>query len=242
MKLRASAILALVAPLLVGSCALHFPDAGHVRRVEVASAPPERRELPTIPVVLFADELHTGLVLDLEWLQRHGYVPPRGPGRLKWAAFSWGDEMAYVQKEWLGVGQVFAALFQPSPAVMEIITFDYNIPNVCHHQRLYQSFVRESDGAPLAAFLNACSVRDDRGFPQTIGPSSWGEGLLIRSPHAYYLPRICNVWTVDALNAAGFRMNALTGLTAGGVVRQARQRRNGFQQIWDPVWKEDAAP
>lgn len=239
---RASAILALVAPLILGSCALHFPKDDGVRRVEVARTSANRTaELPTVPVVLFADKLHTGLILDLEWLCRHGYVPPADAMRSRWAAFSWGDETAYVQKEWLSPGQVVHALFQPSASVMEIITFDYNIPDICHHQRLYQGFARESDGAGLAAFLNSCSVRDADGLPETIGPASWGKGRMIRSPHSYYFPRICNVWTVEALNAAGFRMHAVTGLSADGVIRQARKRRNGFQQIWDPVWQAGGA-
>lgn len=244
---RSAAAIALIAPLLATSCALRFPPPGEVevRRVQVAQtsvpAPAdEADELPTVPLVLFADDLHTGLILDLRWLRRHGYVPPRGLGDPPWAAFSWGDETAYVQTEWLSPGQVFHALFRHSPSVMEIITFDYHITNVCHDQRLYQGFARESDGARLAAFLNACAVPDASGFPETAGPASWGEGRLIRSPHSYYFPRICNVWTVEALEAAGFRMNALAGLSANGVIRQARKPRNGFQQIWDPAWRMDA--
>ncbi len=240
MKHRAAlAILSLAVPLLTGSCALRFPaaDAVEVRRSEVARSATPEPSVATVPVVLFSDELHTGLILDLKWLQRHGYVPPRESKRFQWAAFSWGDETAYVQKEWLGIGQVGHALFQPSKSVMEIITFDYNIPNVCHHQRLYLSFMHEEDGAPLAAYLNACAVRGDDGIPETIGPSSWGDGRLIRSPHAYFFPRICNVWTVEALKSAGFDMSAATGLSADGVIRQARKKKNGFRKIWDPTWQ-----
>lgn len=240
MKSRVSSLLAWALPAFFASCALDFPRQDvEVHRVEVAADAPAATEPEpaTVPVFLFADELHTGLILDLGWLRRHGYAPPAGTQDRRWAAFSWGDEVAYVQQEWLSPGQVVNALFMPSPSVMEIIVFDYNVPNVCHHQRLFQAYVPEAAGASLAAFLNDCAVRDAGGLPQTLGPASWGEGLLIRSPHSYYFPRICNVWTVEALNAAGFRFHALTGLSADGVLRQARLRRNGFQKIWDPTWQ-----
>ena len=74
--------------------------------------------------------------MELEWLRRHGYVTPPEVGDHRYVAFSWGDKTAYVQERWLQPGQVIHALFLPSGAVMEIIPFDWNIPEVCHHQRL----------------------------------------------------------------------------------------------------------
>lgn len=234
---------ALGLPLGFTSCALHFPkeNVEHQRVEVVRRSAVDEPEAATMPVVIFADKLHTGLILDLGWLERHGYVKPAGIGDHRYAAFSWGDETAYVQKRWLHPGQVVHALFLPSKAVMEIIPFDWNIPEVCPHQSLYQSFVPESAGAGLADFLNRSAVKEPDGRPQVAGPSSWGDGLLIDSPHAYYFPRICNIWTVDALNSAGFRMTGITGLLADGVVRQASNPRNGFQKIWDPAWQMEPA-
>ena len=228
-------------PFLVASCALHFPQEKVERqRVKMVARPQSEaivEEPETVSILLFSDELHTGLICDLAWLVESGYIKPEGIGEHKYVAFSWGDETAYVQKRWLSPAQVVHALFLPSKSVMEIIPFDWNVPEVCHHQRLYQSFVPESAGKPLASFLNRCAVMTEEGRPETIGPSSWGDGLLIRSPYAYYFPRICNIWTVDALDAAGFQMNGATGLSASGVISQAEKPDNGFQQIWDPAWQ-----
>jgi hypothetical protein len=233
--------LLLAAPLSFCSCALHFPkekQAKHQRVEVTARAELAEPEAATVPVLLFSDKLHTGLVLELGWLRRHGYVTPPEIGDHKYVAFSWGDETAYVQKRWLGPGQVFHALFLPSKAVMEIIPFDWNIPEVCHHQRLYQAYVPESAGKGIADFLNYCAVRGEDGIPETVTRSSWGNGQLIRSPHSYYFPRICNIWTVDALRAMDFKIAGLSGLSASGVIRQAEKPENGFAQIWDPEWQE----
>lgn len=232
--------LLLAAPLSFCSCALHFPQETKVthQRVEVTAHGAAEEEAATVPVLLFADNLHTGLVLELEWLRRHGYVTPPEVGDHRYVAFSWGDQTAYVQERWLHPGQVIHALFLPSGAVMEIIPFDWNIPEVCHHQRLYQAYVPDSAGKGIADFLNHCAVRGPDGVPETVSRSSWGEGQLIRSPHAYYFPRICNIWTVDALRAMDFKFGGLRGLSADGVIRQAERPENGFAQIWDPAWQE----
>lgn len=232
-------------PLVLSSCALHFPEqpdpALRHGRVEVARSP-ATAEPATVPVVLFADELHTGLIFELAWLERHGYRVPPGLERRRNVVFSWGDETAYVQERWLNPAQVVHALFLPSSSVMEVISFDYHVPEVCPTQRLYQAFVPDSSGSSVAAFLNASTRMDADGQPLVVAPSTWGDGLMVRSPHAYYFPRICNIWTVDALDAAGFRFSGLRGLSADGVIRQAEHPDNGFRKIWDPAWIMPDAP
>ena len=235
----------LALPILMASCALHFPrEKTETQRLEVASRaePVEVVVAPDVPVLMFADELHTGLILKLAWLKRHGYVPPPEIGDHQHVVFSWGDETAYVQERWLSPWQVFDALLLPSPSVMEIIPVDWNIPEVMHTQRLYQGFAPESAGASLANFLNHCAVRNEDGTPITIANSSWGNGRLIRSPHPYYFPRICNIWTVDALRAAGYSIGGIRGLSADGMVRQVTSKKNGFHQIWAPEWQMEGLP
>ncbi|MEP4076668.1 DUF2459 domain-containing protein [Haloferula sp.] len=240
MRSGVAQLFLLAIPMLMASCALHFPEEKQeTKRVEMAARaePVELASAPDVPVVMFADELHTGLILKLAWLKRYGYVPPPEIGNHEHVVFSWGDETAYVQERWLSPWQVIDALFLPSASVMEIIPMDWNIPEVMPTQRLYQGFAADSAGASLADFLNHCSVRNDEGTPLTIADSSWGKGRLIRSPHAYYFPRICNIWTVDALRAAGFSIGGLRGLSADGMVEQVTKPKNGFQQIWAPEWQ-----
>jgi hypothetical protein len=226
--------LALLAPLaLLASCTLHLPAPESARhRVETATA----AKADTVPVHLLADSLHTALVFDLKWLEESGYVKPAAIGDHRYVAMSWGDEVAYVQKRWLSPVQVFRALCTPSPSVMECIPIDWKVEQVCHHQRVFVAAVPRAAGPSLAAFLNACAVPADDGKPRTIGPSSWGSGRLIRCPenYSYYFPRICNVWTAQALQSCGFSIKTASALSANGLVRQATSEGNGFRKIWDP--------
>jgi len=191
----------------------------------------------SVRVYLLADPFHTGLVFDLRWLEKRGYIKPAEIGDHEFVAMSWGDEVAYVQERWLTPGQVFRALFTPSPSVMECIPFDWKVEEVCPHQRVYVAEIPESAGVALAGFLNAHAERGPDGRPVTIGPSSWGDGCLIRCPagRPYHLSRMCNTWTAEALAAAGWAVDPKKVLTAGSVIVQATSAANGFRLIWDPA-------
>lgn len=241
-------LLPLVA--LVASCAIRLPAPEvETRRVEtstgggggsgnrraVAKIAPASASADTVPIYLLADNLHTALVMDLPWLEESGYIKPKEIGRHKYVTMSWGERTAYLQKAWLSPWQAIRALGTPSPSVMEIIPIDWKIEQVCSHQRIYLGEAPRAAGPGLAAFLNSCAAKNPDGRPETIAPSSWGEGRLIRSPdnYTYYFPRICNIWTVQALESVGFHFHAVTALSANGLIRQAISPRNGFHKIWD---------
>lgn len=227
----------LILPVaFLASCTLHLP-APEAARYRVEATRPAAVE--TVPVHLLADSLHTALVFDLKWLEESGYRKPSELGNPRYLTMSWGDEVAYVQKRWLSPVQVFRALCTPSPSVMECIPINWKVEQVCHHQRVFVADVPRSAGPSLAAFLNACAVPKEDGRPLTIAPSSWGDGRLIRCPenYSYYFPRICNVWTVQALQSCGFTINTSIALSANGLVRQATSDKNGFEKIWDPAEK-----
>lgn len=245
--MRLSRSIGKLAPLLAGaallsSCSLRLPV--HHKPV-AATVPPSKpvvrkekpfritdEKSPDVIVYLLGDTLHTGVVFPYDWLVDSGFVPPEGFGDPVAVSMSWGNRDAYVEKRWLSPWKVFRALFTPSPSVMELVSVNWNVPEVVPHQRVYQKLVPRSKGREVAAFLNNCSRMGPDGRPINIGPASWGDGVLLESRHNYFLPRICNVWTVQALEATGCDMNAQLGLTANGVIRQATTPENGFSQIW----------
>ncbi len=219
--------------LLLASCAMHLPEPETSRRVETRTVPVAAED--TVELHLLSDNLHTALVFDFAWLEESGYVKPPEIGRRKYVTMSWGEKTAYMQKRWLSPVQVLRALCTPSSSVMEIIPFDWKVEQVCHHQKVYVARVPRSEGRRLASFLNACAEKDREGRPVTVAPSSWGEGRLIQCPrnYSYYFPRICNVWTAQALDKCGFTINTATALSAGGLVKQAVDEKNGFRKIWN---------
>jgi hypothetical protein len=192
----------------------------------------DKSRSPHVMVWLIADALHTGLVFEYHWLLESGFVPPKDFPNARYVTLSWGDRTAYVQRRLNGPGEIVNALFLPSESVMELIPADWHVTEVCPHQRIWQRRVPREVGPDLAAFLNHCSVMDEDGRPVVVGTSSWGDGVLLESRHAYFYPRVCNIWTVQAMEAMGARMNPWMAISAGGVIRQATNRHNRYSQIW----------
>lgn len=237
--MTAAVSLGVVAAAL-SACSIRVPVTTQVERLQTSARPPDRGNVqakqaadPDVLVWLLADELHTGIVFPYDWLIESGYRPPKGFQKSKYVTLSWGNREAYVQEAWLTPWQAIRALCSPSPSVMELIPFDYEVVDVCPYQRIWRKLVPRERGPSVAAFLNGCARQGPDGRPWSVGKSSWGNGVLLDSPHSYYLPRICNVWTLQAMEACGCRIHPWAGLTASGVIRQAEKPENGFEKIWD---------
>lgn len=226
--------------LLGTSCAIRLPEAPQQRvqvsmdapATRVAAAPDADGRDPDVLVWMVADKLHTGMIFPYDWLLESGFVPPENFGTPRFVSMSWGDRAAYVQERWLNPAQVVHALFLPSPAVMELIPMNWDVVEVVPNQRIYRKLVPREQGVEVTAFLNHCSRTGADGKPVVLGPSSWGGGVLLESRHSYYFPRICNVWTAQAIEACGVELNALQAVSANGLIKQVETPSTGFEQIW----------
>jgi hypothetical protein len=187
---------------------------------------------PDVLVWIVAEKLHTGMVFPYDWLIESGFIPPVGFGSPKYVTLSWGDRTAYVEKGLHTPWKFFKALILPTPSVMELIPVYYNVVDVCPHQRVLRKLVPRERGKYLADFLNDCSRMDADGRPIVCGTSSWGGGLLLESRHIYFVPRTCNVWTVQATDALGCSINPWLAISADGLVKQAEKPNNGFEKVW----------
>lgn len=222
----------ILAAVALSSCGIRLPDTPALTyRAEVAKTATPARD-PDVLVWLVSDELHTGMVFPYDWLIESGFIPPAGFGAPRYVTLSWGDRTAYVEKGLHTPWKFFRALFTPTPSVMELIPANWNIPEVCPHQRIWRKLVARERGRDLAAFLNDCSVHSADGRPIVCGTSSWGGGVLLESRHSYFVPRVCNVWTVQAIESLGGEMQPWLAITANGLIRQAEKPPNDFEKIW----------
>jgi hypothetical protein len=223
----------VLAAALCSSCGIRLPDTPPVTsRLPVSYVPTKPGKDPDVLVWLISDELHTGMVFPYDWLLESGFVPPAGFGTPKYVTLSWGDKTAYVEKGLHSPWKLFRALFTPTPSVMELIPANWNVTEVCPHQRIWRKLVARERGRDLAAFLNDCSRMGADGKPQVVGTSSWGGGVLLESRHIYFTPRMCNTWTSQAIESLGGKMNPWLAITANGLIRQAEKPPNDFEKIW----------
>lgn len=227
----------VLATALLGSCGIRLPvESRQIRRVEVrmesTPAPATPEKPPHVLVWLIADEYHTGMVFPYDWLLESGFVPPPGFGRPNFVTMSWGNRDAYSKEGFDHPWKVFRVLFTPTPSVMELIPANWHIAEVLPSQRIWRRLTPRDRGPDLARFLNECSAKNPDGTPRVICESSWGKGVQLECRHSYFIPRVCNVWTAQAIESLGGEMNPWFALTADALIRQAEQPPNDFEQIW----------
>lgn len=238
----------VTAAALTASCGIRLPDtpkpgSASTIRHPVSSSPAGSLPAPTttpkrdtrdpdVLVYLIADKIHTGMVFPYDWLLESGFIPPDGFGNPKYVTLSWGDRTAYQEKGLHTPWKFFRALFTPTPSVMELIPANWEVTEVCVHQRIWRCLVPRGNGRDLAAFLNDTSRMDPAGKPIVCGTSSWGGGVLLESRHIYFTPRMCNTWTSQAIESMGGKINPWWAITANGLIRQAERDPNGYEQIW----------
>jgi hypothetical protein len=228
----------VLATALSASCGIRLPikPVPQVRSepVSVSSAAPESAKAkdPHLLVWLVADKYHTGMVFPYDWLLESGFVPPKGFGNPRFVTMSWGNRNAYSKEGIDNYWKMFRVLFTPTPSVMEMISADWDVAEVCPHQRIWRKLVDRDCGPRLADFLNKCSSTGPDGRPIVVCPSSWGTGVQLESSHSYFIPRVCNVWTVQTIECLGGDINPWLALTADGLAREAEKPPNDFELIW----------
>lgn len=232
--LTRSFVIAALAATGISSCGIRLPDTPALNYQAGVSnnTPPQGGRDPDVLVWLIADKLHTGMVFPYDWLLESGYVPPQGFGRPKYVTLSWGDRTAYIEKGLHTPWKFFRALCTPTPSVMELIPADWYVVEVCPNQRIWRKLVARERGKDLAAFLNDCSKHGPDGRPIVVSTSSWGGGVVLESRHSYFIPRVCNVWTVHAIETLGGQIEPWSAMIADGLIRQAEKSPNDFEQVW----------
>jgi hypothetical protein len=187
---------------------------------------------PNLLIWMISDKYHTGLVVPYDWLLESGFVPPAGFGHPRHVAMSWGNRDAYSTVGFDHPWKVFRVIFTPTPSVMELIPVNWHIAEVIPQQKIWRKLVPRHYGPKLAHFLNECLKRGEDGRPIVVCASSWGDGVQLAGRYHYFIPRVCNIWTLQALEATGCDFNAWMGITASGLIRQAEQPPNDFEKIW----------
>lgn len=208
----------------------------------VAPATPQGSDAPDVLVWLTADTYHTGLVFPYDWLLESGFVPPTGFRGGRHVALSWGNRDAYSEQGIDSSWKMLRVLLTPTPSVMELIPFDGAVVDTLPTQRVWRCLVPRERGPALARFLNGCVRREADGRPVVVRASSWGRGVQLESRHSYFIPRVCNVWSAQAIEALGGEINPWFALTADALARQACQPPNGFEAVWPGGGAPQAGP
>ncbi|MGB0292556.1 MAG: DUF2459 domain-containing protein [Luteolibacter sp.] len=206
------------------SCSLRLPVEPYTPRNT-----PHSKNAESVEVWLHSDGYHTGLVFPYPWLVDAGYVSPEGLGKPRAVVVSWGNTNAYSDEGIGNLHQWFRVICTSTPAVMELIGINRPVTSVKPNQNLWKANFPASRGPYLAHFLNQCTKYGEDGKPIVVRASSWGKGLQVESRHKYFIPRVCNIWSAQAIETLGGTIDAWRATTARGLTKQLNQ--NGFSLV-----------
>jgi hypothetical protein len=218
------------------SCGLRLPvEKQPVSRTFTAAevSEPKTDQPPHVLVWLISDSYHTGMVFPYGWLLESGFIPPdHFPHDAAYVALSWGNRDAYSEQGIDSTWKWMRVLFTPTPSVMELIPMNWEVAEMLPQQKIWRKLVERQRGTALAAFLNGCTRKDGNGRPVVVTRSSWGKGVQLECSHSYFIPRVCNVWTGQAIEAIGGDINPWQAITASSLIRQSEKPSNDFELIW----------
>jgi hypothetical protein len=133
----------------------------------------------------------------------------------------WGDAEFFQAAE---PGLVLAAdaMATPGPSVIHIATFDPDVAARFRGQEILRLPVSREGLAALHRFVAATFVTGEGGLPVTSSPGDYGAGSrFVEARGLYSFPRTCNVWTAEALTAAGLPLTPKLAITSRNLLFQA---------------------
>ncbi len=188
-----------------------------IQTVSTFSAPTS----PLSSVYVVSNGWHAGLILkrddvDLAIWPELAEIPST-----EFVEIGWGNEGFYMAKE-ITPGLVLGALV-PSPSVLHVAGFTGDIERIFRGAELVRIELSKQGLDEMCRFIHVTYVHDNAGQTVRLGPGLYGESEFYRAHGKYYFPNTCNVWTANALRAAGCPITPAYASTAQNLVFQAKQ-------------------
>ena len=163
---------------------------------------------------------HTGIAMAVaDWPNRERSVLTNFP-RAGYLEFGWGDA-AYYQAPDPTLGMSIAAVFWPTPTVMEVVPWQVVAANV-EDSETVELHVTDAE-------LRAIAKSIDDSFVQPISPTgngynvSAGRALFYNARGKFHLFRMCNRWTAERLQLAGCSVRPGLVMTATQLITAAQR-------------------
>jgi uncharacterized protein (TIGR02117 family) len=177
----------------------------------------EKKELTVV-----TNGWHSGLVFRAADVNSSFWPEIREFAGAKYVEVGWGDA-AFYRKRDPGVWDYLYAALWPSASLLHIREFEL-FP--VYHDRV----TLRLDGAAYDAvcrFVAGFYARK-AGRAQAVGEGLYPNSRFYRSGHTYHLLRTCNVWTAQALEAGGVRLDLLKSVRSDDLFLQLRGIQKDF--------------
>jgi len=163
---------------------------------------------------------HSGIAVATADWPNHNWSVLAGFPQTRYLEFGWGDA-AYYQAPDPSLGVTIAAVFWPTPTVMEVVPW-----------QVVAEGVEDSETVALRvseAELQAIAKSIDDSFVQPINatgnsyPTANGRALFYHARSKFHMFRMCNRWTAERLQLAGCSVRPRFTMTASQVITAAKR-------------------
>jgi uncharacterized protein (TIGR02117 family) len=199
----------LLAPvlLMLWACAALAPVPG-----------PAPQGTPLVPVYQVAHDGHTGIAV------RRADIPPglwpesRDFPRAEYLEVGWGNRDYYYGRD-QGLRGTLGAIF-PSPSVLHVAGFRGPPEDFFRDSEIIEMAVPVDGFERLIRHIHEAHRRDGALPAAPLGPGLYGDSRFYPAREQFHLLRTCNVWTAQALRAAGLPFR--DAITMEGLLAQGR--------------------
>ncbi len=184
-------------------------------------APPDARAraVETRPVWLLSNGFHAALAFRLAdaepWLR--ALVHDRAA---RWVLVGWGEREFFMAKP-PTVRMAVRAVFLPNESALHVMPLRESPERALLHSDVVRFRFTAAEHRRLDAFLAGEFAHDARGRAVWLGRGFIATSSFYRGSGSFYFPKMCNLWTAQALRRAGVPLLLPGTLWAGGLVWQA---------------------
>jgi len=187
---------------------------------------------PNKTIYVVSHGWHTGIVIRPEDISDPKRLVPDFFKDSKSIEYGWGDEGFYMSKEFNLWITVKAAIF-PTPTVLHLVDLPYSVAAYFPQSGIVEVTLSEKGFEHLCEFIESSFAKDQNGNVIDIGPGIYGRSRFYRSNESYYFPKTCNVWTADALRAAGCPITPIYAIRSVNVFNQTRKFGRVIHEMQD---------
>jgi len=159
-------------------------------------------------IYIVGHDWHTGVVIHREDIPDSLKLKHPKFLQSKFVEIGWGDKEFYQNSGpdvdyWLAVR---AALW-PTESVLHVNGFNQSVEDYYYVSKIIQFEIEARDFDNLCHFIHSAFKRDSIGVEIWIGKGHYRNSHFFLGEDSYYFPKTCNVWTAQAVHAAGISIS-----------------------------------
>ena len=178
---------------------------------------------------------HVGIALQRSDIPDKLWPESKEFSNARYLEVGWGDK-DYYQTPHPHLGIAIKAILWPTASVLHIVGFNERVTSYFALSEIIQIHLSDNGFKHLIHYIATSHQKNPDGISKPIAKGLYGNSQFYLSKQTYHLFKTCNVWTAEALHAAGCPIKTTFTMTVEGLISQAKSLRGHCpKQVGFPV-------